>query len=224
MHDESKREEGQERSSALSKLTSDGQIYTLEQAGPRDAQALLEIYAPYVKNTAITFECRVPSVPDFERRISTIGGFYPYLKLMDPQGRIQGYAYLCAFHPREAYRYCAETCIYLSPKVQGLGLGSMMYERLERCALKMNLIKLYSCIAVLNAGETGDPYLANTSYEFHLKAGYFECGRFEKCGYKFGRWYSMVWMQKDLKTQEGEPGQLLPFSQVLKQEKIRAGL
>ncbi len=217
MQDESKTGEAQDGVSPLLAVSARGQPYTLEQAEPCDAAALLEIYAPYVKNTAVTFECSVPSVSEFERRIAAIGGFYPYLKLMDLKGRIQGYAYLCSFHPREAYRYCAETCIYLSPMVQGRRLGTMMYECLERCALKMNLRKLYSCIAVLNAAQSSDPYLSDASYEFHLKSGFAECGRFEKCGYKFGRWYSMAWMQKDLKDQNEEPRPLLPFCQVLKQ-------
>lgn len=40
-------------------------------ATPEDADALVEIYRPYVENTSITFEYEVPSVSEFETRIRT---------------------------------------------------------------------------------------------------------------------------------------------------------
>ena len=44
-----------------------------------DAQALLDIYRYYVENTAITFECEVPSLAEFCQRIENISSRYPYL-------------------------------------------------------------------------------------------------------------------------------------------------
>ena len=57
-----------------------------------DAEELLEIYAPYVKNTAITFEYDVPSVEEFRQRIVNISDRYPYIKAV-ANGQIVGYAY-----------------------------------------------------------------------------------------------------------------------------------
>ena len=42
---------------------------TIRPATPDDAEALLSIYAPYVEQTAITFEYEVPSVEEFRDRI-----------------------------------------------------------------------------------------------------------------------------------------------------------
>ena len=33
---------------------------------------------------------------------------------------------------------------------------------------------------------------------FHEKMGYKLVGRFHQCGYKFGKWYDMIWMEKML--------------------------
>ena len=44
-----------------------------------DAEELLDIYAPYVKDTAITFEYDVPSVEEFRQRIVNISDRYPYI-------------------------------------------------------------------------------------------------------------------------------------------------
>ena len=43
-----------------------------------DAQALLDIYTPYVLNTTITFETEVPTLSDFTQRIKTIQKRFPY--------------------------------------------------------------------------------------------------------------------------------------------------
>ncbi len=43
---------------------------TIRAATPQDAQALLDIYAPYIKNTAITFEYEIPSLQEFTDRIT----------------------------------------------------------------------------------------------------------------------------------------------------------
>ena len=52
-------------------------MITLRFARPEDADALLEIYRPYVEETAISFETSVPSREEFLRRITEISAFYP---------------------------------------------------------------------------------------------------------------------------------------------------
>lgn len=64
-----------------------------------DAEELLDIYAPYVKYTAITFEYDVPSVEEFRQRIVNISNRYPYIKAVD-NGQIVGYAYAGCFKDR----------------------------------------------------------------------------------------------------------------------------
>ena len=51
----------------------------IRPASPEDAEALLSIYAPYVKHTAITFEYEVPSAEEFRKRIAHTLQHYPYL-------------------------------------------------------------------------------------------------------------------------------------------------
>lgn len=51
----------------------------LRLATPQDAEALLEIYAPYVKQTAISFEYDVPGAAEFAGRIEQTLQRYPYL-------------------------------------------------------------------------------------------------------------------------------------------------
>jgi phosphinothricin acetyltransferase len=157
-----------------------------------DASALLEIYAPYVTDTAITFEYDIPSLEEFENRMQTIQAKYPYLvAVVDDE--IIGYAYATAFHPRAAYGRCVEMAIYLKMDKRQQGIGKKLYEELEARLKEMGILNLYACIGY---APVEDEYLTNVSVKFHEKMGYKVNGYFTKCGYKFGRWYDMVWMEK----------------------------
>lgn len=165
---------------------------SIRAARTEDAAALLEIYAPYVEKTAITFEYEVPSAEEFAGRIRKTLEKYPYL-IAEKDGRIEGYAYASAFHPRAAYGWCAEMSVYVRMDGRGGGVGSALYRKLEEVLVRQGLLNLNACIA---RAEQEDEYLTNGSVSFHEHMGYRLVGRFEKCGYKFGRWYDMVWMEK----------------------------
>ena len=157
-----------------------------------DAPRLLEIYSYYVKKTAITFEYEVPSLEEFTLRIENTLKKYPYL-CIEKEGLVVGYAYAGAFKGRAAYDWSVETTIYLARNVQKCGLGRKLYEALEAELQKMGILNLYACIGY---PERDDEYLTKNSARFHEHLGYSTVGSFHKCGYKFNRWYDMIWMEK----------------------------
>ena len=157
-----------------------------------DAKRLLEIYAYYVENTAITFEYDVPSLEEFENRIKNITKKYPYIVAVK-DGKIVGYAYSSVFKDRRAYDYSTELTIYLDKDCTKSGVGRILYTELENRLKAIGMKNLYACIGVPNEE---DEHLTNNSAEFHEHMGYKLCGTFTNCGYKFGKWYSMVWMEK----------------------------
>ena len=157
-----------------------------------DAEALLNIYAYYVENTAITFEYDVPTLEEFEQRIANTLKKYPYL-VIEKEGAILGYAYAGVFKDRAAYDWSAETTIYLKYDAVKCGLGRMLYEALEEEMKTRGFLNLYACIGY---PIEEDEYLTKNSAQFHAHLGYQTVGEFHKCGYKFGRWYNMIWMEK----------------------------
>lgn len=159
---------------------------------PEDAKNLLDIYAYYVEETAISFETEVPSVEEFKIRIEEILKSYPYIVACD-NDELLGYAYLHPFVGRKAYELSAETTIYLNPVKKKMGIGKKLYSVLEDIAKAQNITNLYSCIGYV---DVEDEYLNNNSVEFHEHMGYRMVGKFENCGHKFDRWYHMVWMEK----------------------------
>ena len=157
-----------------------------------DAEELLAIYAPYVEQTAITFEYEVPSLEQFRQRMEHILGKYPYLAA-EKDGKILGYAYASAFKERAAYDWAVETSIYVAQDSKRMGVGKRLHTALEQALKEQGILNMNACIGVPR-GE--DPYLTNNSQEFHDHLGYRLVGRFYQCGYKFDRWYDMIWMEK----------------------------
>ncbi len=157
-----------------------------------DAERLLEIYSYYVENTAISFEIETPSPDEFRKRISNTLKKYPYI-VIEEDGVIRGYAYAGVFKGRAAYDHCCEMTIYLDRDSKGNGYGRALYTALEEALREMGMINLYACIA---EPITEDEYLTRNSEFFHQHMGYTKVGEFHKCGYKFDRWYNMIWMEK----------------------------
>jgi len=164
----------------------------IRDAKLQDAPRILEIYTYYVKNTAITFEYVPPTLAQFEARMQNTMKKYPYL-VMETDGVIQGYAYAGAFVGRAAYNWACETTIYLHPTAQKCGLGRKLYEALAQRLQAMGVLNLYACIGY---PQKEAEYLNKNSAQFHAHLGFVQVGEFHKCGYKFDRWYNMIWMEK----------------------------
>ncbi|MCQ2538907.1 MAG: N-acetyltransferase family protein [Acetatifactor sp.] len=180
-------------------------------ATEEDAERLLEIYAPYVEETAVSFEYDVPSLEEFRGRVHNTLQQYPYL-VVEEEGRILGYAYASRFHPREAYSHCVEVSIYLDMAERGQGRGRALYAEIEKILKKQNVHVIYSCIATTD--RENDAHLTNASVFFHEKCGYKLIGKHEKCGYKFGAWYDMVWMEKRIEQDIEKPKKLIAFPDI----------
>ncbi|MGN0478761.1 MAG: GNAT family N-acetyltransferase [Hominenteromicrobium sp.] len=182
----------------------------IRTATENDAEALLGIYAYYVAHTAITFEYEVPTAEEFRGRIRRTLGRYPYL-VSERGGRIVGYAYAGPFKARSAYDWAVETTIYIDKDAHGQGLGRELYTALEHALALQNILNLNACIGY---PVEEDEYLTKNSADFHAHLGYRLVGQFHKCGYKFGRWYDMVWMEKCIAPHPDNPLPVRPFDAI----------
>ena len=177
--------------------------YKIRTVQVSDAQAILKVYAPFITDTCISFEYVVPSMEEFTQRIASISAEYPYI-VLEEDGVIVGYAYAHRYLERVAYSWDVEVTIYLVPKVQGKGLGVILYDALEKLLALQNIKNLYSCI-------TGDNV---HSIEMHRSMGYELIGTFPKAGFKHDRWLDVVWMAKAIGEKENAPLPLVLFSEM----------
>lgn len=182
----------------------------IRPAKPEDAEKLLAIYAPYVEQTAITFEYEVPTVEEFRERIHNTLKKYPYL-VAEQGGEPVGYAYVGPFHDRPAYDWAVETSIYVDQNKKRMGIGKKLHEALEEELRNRGFLNMNACIAY-PAQE--DEYLTRNSLGFHTHLGFRPVGSFTRCGYKFGRWYNMVWLEKLMGEHPASPAPVRPFPEI----------
>ncbi len=192
----------------------------LRTASVDDAGELLAIYEPYVRKTAITFEYDVPSREEFARRIANTLQKYPYL-VAERNHELLGYAYTGPFVGRAAYGWGAEVSIYVREDCKKQGIGRLLYHGIEEVSRAQNILNLNACIG---NPEVEDEYLTKNSIQFHAHLGYRMVGNFYKCGYKFGRWYHMVWMEKIIGHHVPDPAPVIPFPKLPAEALQNAGI
>ena len=118
--------------------------------------------------------------------------------------KIYGYAYAGAFKGRRAYDWSVETSIYVKAGISNHGVGTLLYKELERYLKLQNIINVNACITYPN----------EQSENFHKKFGYKVVAHFTKCGYKFGEWKDMIWMEKFIAEHNIPPKAMIPFSKL----------
>ena len=179
----------------------------LRMATPEDADVLVRIYAPYVLYTGVTFEYEVPTEKEFRDRIRKITEKYPYL-VACLDGIPIGYAYAKALGERAAFSHSVEAAIYLSREIRGKGVGTLLYSELERILKMQNVTNLYAAVSFR---EQEDETISHASPHFHLAKGFHKAAHFLKCGYKFSRWYDIVWYEKHIGDHSEHPADFVPI-------------
>lgn len=161
--------------------------FVIRRAAVGDAAALLDIYAPYIKDTVITFEYDVPTAEEFAARIGETAALHPYI-VCERGGQIVGYAYAHRIRERAAYDWAAELSIYLAPAAQGKGVGTALYQCLIDLLEMQNLRILYGCVTLPN----------EKSERLHQKLGFSLAGVWHGSGWKFDSWHDVGWFEKRL--------------------------
>ena len=146
---------------------------TIRLATVEDAEAMLDIYRPYVEHTAVSFELDPPDAAEFAKRVAHTLERYPWL-VLDRDGVVVGYAYAGPLKSRAAYNHSVEVSIYLREDARGQGLGRRLYDNLEALLRGLGITNLYACVTYSD-GEH-DPYLTRDSVFFHERVGYMRVG------------------------------------------------
>ena len=159
----------------------------IRTATTADVPALVDIYAPYVRETAISFEYEVPTLQDFESRVTRTLTRYPWI-VAERDGTILGYAYASAFHPRMAYAWCADLSVYIACGERRRGAGRVLERAVAALCAALGYRRLYALVTEENAA----------SIAFHEAVGYRRVAFFPEQGYKMGRWLGVYWLEKEL--------------------------
>ena len=167
----------------------------IRAAQRQDVERMLEIYAPYVRETAISLEFDPPTLEVFLARFERVTRRFPWL-VWEEDGRVLGYAYADVALERAAYQWDADMSVYVDRDARRGGVGSALYDCLEALMRKLGYRNLYALVTSAN----------EPSKRFHEKRGYSLLGVLAKSGYKFDRWWDVSWYGLRLGGDEAPEG------------------
>jgi phosphinothricin acetyltransferase len=160
---------------------------TIRLATAGDASAIAAIYAPYVAESAVSFEMEPPGKEEVRSRILSGDGLYPWL-VWDEGRTICGYAYASAFRARRAYRFAVETSAYVAGGHHGHGIGTQLYDRLIETLTAQGFTQAIAAVTLPN----------DASARLHESRGFVQAGLYRDVGYKFGEWRTVGLWQRPL--------------------------
>jgi L-amino acid N-acyltransferase YncA len=172
-------------------------------ATAEDGAAVAAIYAPFVRDTAISFEWEPPSVEEMRLRIARTLQHYPWLVLTEDEAVI-GYAYATAYRSRAAYQWSAEVSVYVEPGAHGRGIATRLYGALFEMLGLQGYRVLYGVIALPN----------EASVRLHEKVGFERIGVFPAAGFKHGAWHDVLWMRREIGALDEAPGAPVPLAEL----------
>jgi len=182
----------------------------LRLAKPRDAEQIASIYAPYVLETAITFDYYVPTISEFEERIRHYSEMYPWL-VVEQDGIILGYAYGSMHRTKTAYQWSPESTIYVDKNRHGKRLGRILYQTLFSLLKMQGYVNVYAGVTVPNEKSEG----------LHTSLGFERIGDFKNVGYKQGKWHDVRWLVLHLTEHVDNPASPLPMESILGTDEFR---
>jgi L-amino acid N-acyltransferase YncA len=176
----------------------------LRLAEQRDAARICEIYAPFCRETAISFESVPPNEDTMKERIQSVTAIYPWLVAEGSDGSVLGYAYATRHRERAAYRWSVDFAVYLEPAAKRKGVGALLYSALIRICKDLGYHRAFAGITLPNDASVG----------LHEKVGFRPVGVYRRVGFKLGRWHDVGWWALDLVSDSGEPGEPRPVSSI----------
>ena len=168
----------------------------IRDATAADAAACAAIYAPYVRETTVSFELEPPTPEEMAERIAAAQARHVWL-VLEQDGRVVGYAYANRFSARPAYRWSVEVSIYLERGRQRTGGGRRLYEALlERLAERG-----------YRRAMAGTSLPNEASVAFHRALGFQPVGVYRRVGWKHGAWRDVAWVQRTIADGDDPPAE-----------------
>lgn len=169
-----------------------------------DAAGVLEIYAPFCLETAVSFETEPPALAEMEQRIERTTELLPWLVCVD-EGRVEGYAYASRHRDRAAYRWSVDVSVYIREGLRGRGLGRALYTALFGVLELQGYQNAVAGATLPNPGSIG----------LHRAMGFKRVGVYRGIGYKCGKWHDVEWLERAIGPRSANPSEPVPLPAVI---------
>jgi phosphinothricin acetyltransferase len=175
-------------------MDSEGSQPQVRTATPADAAACAAIYAPYVTDTAISFETVPPGTEEMANRIAAALRSHAWV-VLESEGTVLGYAYGGPFEPRAAYRWSCQVSVYVELGRRRTGAGRALYSALFARLAERGFRNAAAGMTLPNDASSG----------LHRAMGFEPVGTYRRIGWKHGAWHDVAWVQRALAAGEGPP-------------------
>lgn len=176
-----------------------------------DSDSILNIYAPFIADTVITFEYRVPTKAEFRERMAAIQKTYPWL-VCEIDDAVVGYAYASKFNEREAYQWSVDYSIYILPEYHRKHIGKALYSALTELLKLQGFCNAYSLITAPNVNSEG----------LHKSFGFKEIGICHNVGYKLGGWHDVKYYELKMNDPLPSPASPKAIDEISDSKEFRA--
>jgi L-amino acid N-acyltransferase YncA len=167
---------------------------TIRLAGPDDAAGVQAIYAPVVRDTAVSFEAEPPTVEEMRQRITHTLERLPWV-VCEHRGELLGYAYASPHRARAAYQWSVDVSVYVHTQARRSGVGRGLYRSLFPLLALQGFYNAYAGITLPNPASVG----------LHESLGFQPVGVYRAVGYKLGAWHDVGWWQLPLRERTTPP-------------------
>ncbi|NMG11061.1 arsinothricin resistance N-acetyltransferase ArsN1 family B [Brasilonema sp. UFV-L1] len=163
-------------------------------ATEKDAEQILEIYAPFCDDSPVSFEIQPPTLDEMQQRIAKVIQKLPWL-VCEHDGKVLGYVYAAPHRDRSAYQWAVDVSVYIREGVRRSGIGRALYTSLFKILVLQGYYSAYAGATLPNTG----------SEKLHEVMGFQPIGVYRDVGYKCGAWHDVIWYELSLQPRVLNP-------------------
>ena len=179
--------------------------FVIRPAQANDGAAVAGVYAPYVRDTAVSFEVEPPVGAVMAERIIDTLGTHPWL-VAEREGAVVGFAYAGKHSQRAVYRWTVDVTVYVRGDERRTGVGRRLYQVLLGILRLQGFRSAFAEIVLPNPG----------SVRLHESMGFRHVGIHNDIGHKLGRWHDIGYWRLGLGDGPEPPSEPVPFAALMR--------
>jgi len=160
--------------------------FKIRKAGPDDTAHMVRIINYFIRESFAAYPEKEISSELFGKIISSTR----VCIVLEIDDQIGGFGFIRPYHESANFNHTGILTYFILPSYTNKGLGTKLLQNLMDAGRSLGITNFVAHISSKN----------QQSLQFHRKHGFQECGRLKNIGVKFGDYFDIVWVQKQLET------------------------
>lgn len=159
----------------------------------QDLPAMTALYNHYIVTSPCTFDIEPYSVETRAPWFEKFDGYRWQCLVAEENGVLLGYGCSGEFKAKAAYRTSVEVSIYVDGTAHRRGIARTLYSTLFNALAGTGVHRAYAGITLPN----------EASVVLHREFDFTDVGIYREVGNKFGRYWDVLWMEREINTAQG---------------------